>query len=333
MTSAKRKEFLFLGGVFALAALILFLALPGLLAIPAVTALLLVYLLDAGFTLWAAFLRRFGRLGRTVGKGLFGLLGTVVALGVLIYTAAPAILFQPHADPEAERWLAGRQTAVQLDNGLCGYLRKGDGKTLLLYFSGNQETAASRLRALSQQDVFPSCDFACIDYPAYGRSSGSPTNDSLLAYGLSVYDYFSQAMGYRRIILMGYSLGTGVANYVASQRDPLGLILMAPYAGGCDLYNRYLPIFYGPLRLLVAYPMPAADYARQSTIRPLILASEDDETVPYQSSARLSRAYPQGCELTTLHGVRHNDFWQSSEVLEQIQTYLNQCAQYGCEEK
>ncbi len=330
MTSAKRKELLFLGGVFALAALILFLALPGLLAVPAVTALLLVYLLDAGFSLWAVFLRRFGKVGRGVGKGLFILLGTLIALGALIYTAAPAILFQPRTDPDAERWLSDRQTAVQLDNGLCGYLRKGDGQTLLLYFGGNQETAASRLRALTQQEPFPSCDFACIDYPGYGRSSGTPSNDSLLAYGLSVYDYFSQTMGYRHIILMGYSLGTGVANYVASQRDPAGLILMAPYADGCDLYNHYLPIFYGPLRLLVAYPMPAAGYAGQTAVRPLILASEDDETVPYQSSVRLSRAYPQGCELITLHGIRHNDFWQGGEVLEQIQTYLAQCT--GCEE-
>lgn len=99
MTSAKRKELLFLGGVFALAALILFLALPRLLAVPAVTALLLVYLLDAGFSLWAVFLRRFGKVGRGVGKGLFVLLGTLIALGALIYTAAPAILFQPRTDP------------------------------------------------------------------------------------------------------------------------------------------------------------------------------------------------------------------------------------------
>ena len=138
---------------------------------------------------------------------------------------------------------------------------------------------------------------------------------------MSVYDYFDQRRDINNIIIMGYSLGTGVANYVAGQRNPIGLVLMAPYADGYDLYNSRLNIFHGPLRLLVTYKMRADKFAKTVSVKPLILASKIDETVPYESSTRLFQAYGNGCDFVTVD-IKHGGFWEDSNVMKNVRSYI-----------
>ena len=125
-----------------------------------------------------------------------------------------------------------------------------------------------------------------------------------------------------RIVVMGYSLGTGPANYVAGSRDVAGLILQAPYQNGYDLFNSQVPVFYGPLRLLVTYEMPSNEFAKNVRVVPLILATQDDRVVPYESSQALSEIYPKGCRFISLSGFGHNGFGGSDRVAEEINEYL-----------
>ena len=55
------------------------------------------------------------------------------------------------------------------------------------------------------------------------------------------------------IVIMGYSIGTGMATYLASQKNVNGLILLAPYDNALNLYNDNLNIFYGPIEKIRKY--------------------------------------------------------------------------------
>lgn len=115
---------------------------------------------------------------------------------------------------------------------------------------------------------------------------------------------------------MGFSLGTGVANYVSSKKDIDRLILLAPYANGCDLYNNVLDIFHGALEVIVSYKMEAIEFAKDVKVRPTIIISTSDTVVPNSSSIRLSKAYPKGSDLIFVHEVSHNSITETAEVME-----------------
>ena len=149
--------------------------------------------------------------------------------------------------------------------------------------------------------------------------------------GLDGYDAISSRadVDASRILMFGFSMGTGVANYVASNRPASGLILFAPYADGYDLYNSMVPIFYGPMRALVAFRMESIRFVENIPFQPLVFSSVDDRVVPFASSERLSQAYPSGCEFVQMQGLGHNDYWGSDDVLERVSQYIAEVLQHG----
>lgn len=174
------------------------------------------------------------------------------------------------------------------------------------------------------QCLFEGYNLAVCSYPGYEYSKGEPSDESLRTMGLTVYDYLA-SMNFvvaNKIYLWGFSIGTGVANYVAANRPVHGLLLMAPYSNGYDLFNNFLNIFHGPGRLLVGYHMDAEEYAESVLVKPCILASVSDEIVSYSSSSNLSQKYPAGSAFLTFHGIGHNEFWYTSETQEAIKKYF-----------
>jgi pimeloyl-ACP methyl ester carboxylesterase len=216
---------------------------------------------------------------------------------------------------------AGEKRAAGRDRNRRGGVLSGwlyhnaeDGAPLVLYFGGNGENAATRVRTLIDNDqlsYFEGYNIAVFDYPGYGKSSGTPSEQTLKDAGLTAYDAVIQRsdVDKNRIVVFGYSIGTGVADYVASEWNVAGLMLMAPYADGYDLYNGMVNIFHGPLHLLDAFKMESVKFAGDVVVKPLVLASESDEMVGYASSVRLSKAFPAGCTFQTIPNVGHNDFW------------------------
>lgn len=262
------------------------------------------------------------------------LLNIVILFSVTIYVLAPTQLFYPHFDKESYDKLKMRSGTEELtvttkSGKISGWMLHNEKASapLVLYFCGNGENASTRmLRILDNGsfETFNGYNIAIFDYPGYGKTDGSPSEKTLKKFGLAAFDALAQRedVDPDHIIIFGYSIGTGVADYVASQRDPAGLILMAPYSDGYDLYNGLVNIFHGPLRLLVAFRMESIQFAKKVSISPLILASESDEVVNYSSSARLSKVFSSGCTLKTLENTGHNDFWGSDTVFQYIEEYL-----------
>ena len=151
---------------------------------------------------------------------------------------------------------------------------------------------------------------------------GEPSERTLKTFGLAAYDATVKAFPGRRIVVFGFSLGTGVATYVASERPVVGLILAAPYADGFDLFNNFAPIFYGPTRSTVPYRMEAVKFAEKVDVRPLILATRPDALVPFESSERLAKAFRGGVEFVAQDDVEHHWVWSTETASAEIAEYL-----------
>lgn len=284
-------------------------------------------------------LEKLGVTKKLLANELFILFALVAFFATTICAFAPVLLFTPVYSERAERSLTAyaengtvEALSIETEDGvLHGWflheLRLSqESAPTVLYFGKNSEDAAGRILELLENEnirsTFDGYHFACIDYPEYGNSEGAASEKSLKRMGLDAYDYLLNRSDVSNVILMGYGIGTGVANYVASERQPSGLILMAPYADGYDLYNSYANVFHGPLKALVSFKMRAVKFAAKVNVQPLLLVSNTDKTVPYESAVRLFEKYKSGGNFVTLDSVSHDDFWETQEVLDEIKKYL-----------
>ena len=163
-----------------------------------------------------------------------------------------------------------------------------------------------------------------IDYPGYGLSEGTTSDKTMFNAALKIYDYATtlDSVDEDNIVVLGYSIGTGVATYLSSQRDVNGLILVSPYDEALSLYNATFDIFHGPLKLLARYKFNSKDYAQNVTTSPLIITSYDDEVINYNLTLNLAKHFNSVDKTILLNNIKHNDYFLEQEVLKNIHEYL-----------
>lgn len=79
------------------------------------------------------------------------------------------------------------------------------------------------------------------DYPGYGTSTGKPTEESVVRAASTVYRYLvdDQHISPKKIINVGYSIGSGVATEMAVRYPSAGLVLLAPLTSAFKIYTQF----------------------------------------------------------------------------------------------
>jgi hypothetical protein len=259
------------------------------------------------------------------------------ALCVLVYFVQDSMFFHNVHCPESREFLQGKPGYSEIEftaqNGKTyhGILyRTADEKApLVIYFGGNGEVSYSHMRfRMGNRTYFAGYHYLFVDYEGYGLNSGRTNYRNMYEKALAAYDYAAALpqVDSVRIVAMGFSLGTGSAVYLAAHRPVAGLILAAPYASGADLYNNLLPIFHGPLRLLIRQRLPSDEFAPDVTCPVLIIASRGDEIIPFSSSERLAPLFPGDVDFMELSHARHNLIFHTDGVYARIQSFLEGAA-------
>lgn len=249
------------------------------------------------------------------------------------YMIAPVFFLKDSPDEAAHKAVEGLDSVTKISvdgryGNMSGWLMESgeENAPLIVYFGGNKECSALRMKYLSEDrygEVFDGFDFVCVDYPGYCESEGVAGSKSFKQYGLEVYDFVTKDREPESVYIMGYSIGTGVANYVAANRECDGLILFAPYGDGSDLYNTVCNIFHGPLKLLVGFNMDSDKFAEDIAVKPLILAAGEDEVIPWKCAERLSKCYREGSDFVLIEGIGHSNIWTDEKALELVKDYLH----------
>ncbi len=266
---------------------------------------------------------------------LIAIVSLITVFATVIVSIAPLFIFPMNHDEEAYDALmslseeSGSRVSAVNAGGYNGWrisakdIAKDEKRPVVICFVGNgMNSSATTLRVFKNKDELYSgfaatTDFVCVDYPGYGINDGTPTGDSLREMALAVYDEVASWPTTSEVISFGYSIGTGPATYLASERNVSGLILWAPYANGYDMYNNVINVFYGPFKLMVRFKMDSEKYIKNVECPVLILASDEDEIIPYRSSRELfTNAGPSASNFVTVSGIGHNDFWEDQKVLD-----------------
>lgn len=130
-----------------------------------------------------------------------------------------------------------------------------------------------------------------VEYPGYGRSQGSPSEQHIAETFLSAYDMLIQRpdVAPNKIVLLGRSLGGGPICALADKRPSVALILISTFTSTRSFAARYLaPAFlirdvYDNLPVLRNYRQPV-----------MIMHGTLDKTVPYRHAPMLCQAAQQG---------------------------------------
>ena len=272
---------------------------------------------------------------KRVCSGLFTLMIIFIAFCGLLYIIQDSMIFFNVHDPVSREFLQGRpgfrEVTITAGNGRTYhgmmYYASDEKAPLVIYFGGNGEVSYRNLRmreALNQWPYFAGFSYLFVDYPGYGLNEGRAHYLNMYRQSLSIFDYAAALpnVDSSRIVVMGFSLGTGSAVYLAANRPVAGLILATPFASGYDLYNNVIPIFFGPMRLLVRHKFPSYRYAPYVTCPVLVIASRRDEIVPFASSERLAGLFPGEVDFMILDNAPHNYVFGVQGVFERVRAFL-----------
>ena len=163
---------------------------------------------------------------------------------------------------------------------------------------------------------FPDHAIYLLHYRGYGGSSGGPSEQALFSDALALFDEAHSK--HPNIEVIGRSLGSGVAVYVASLRPAARLVLVTPFDSMQEIAALQYP--YVPVRWLLLDKFESWRYAPQITAPTLILAAEHDEIVPRANTELLQSRFKSG--LTSIHvlpGTGHNTISNSREYMPLLQ--------------
>jgi len=188
--------------------------------------------------------------------------------------------------------------------------RPNTGSDALIYFGGNAEDVSLSLPELA--NTFPAYAIYSLHYPGYGGSPGSPSEQTIFADALALFDRVHSE--HQNIVVVGRSLGSGVAVRVASVRPVTRLVLVTPYDSLGDVAAQNYP--YLPVRWLLKDKYDSWRYAPQVTAPTRIIVAEQDEIIPRVSSERLRTRFKDGVvSYVVLPGVGHNTISESPDYL------------------
>lgn len=222
-----------------------------------------------------------------------------VALCVLLFVFQRSLIYYPQPRAKGER----SATMLLPVSGaeLMISLRPHDGPEAIVYFGGNGEDVAYNLPDFSS--AFPEHALYLMNYRGYGGSSGTPTEQAIHGDALALFDWVHAR--HAHVVIMGRSLGSGVAIRLATERPAARLVLITPYSSIVELGARHFPYF--PVRWLLQDKYESWRYASKITVPTVLIAAEEDEIIPRASTEDLYRRFAPGvASLQVIPDVGHN---------------------------
>jgi len=204
---------------------------------------------------------------------------------------------------------------------LHGLLFKADSsKGLVFYLHGNAGSNRS-WGSISDRYLENQYDFFVLDYRGYGKSDGKITGEKQLHSDIKhVYDSIKTMYDEKNIVILGFSIGSGPATYLAANNNPKKLILNAPYYNFPDLahhYMRFVPSF------LIRYKFMTSKNIVNVKCPIVIFHGDQDEVIYTGSSYKLQKLLKEEDKLIILEGQSHNGIEYNEKYRRELKNVLS----------
>ena len=211
---------------------------------------------------------------------------------------------------------------MNTDDGISlnGLLFKADSsKGLIFYLHGNAGSLSS-WGNVAETYTDLNYDVFMLDYRGYGKSEGSISSQKQFYQDIqTVYNELKKKYFEENIIVLGYSIGTGLASKIASSNNPKLLILQAPFFSLTDMMQRTYPIIP---TFILKYKFATNEYIKDCKMPIVIFHGNRDAVIYYGSSLKLKDQFRPQDTLITLRGQGHNGMTYNEEYKTEIERIL-----------
>lgn len=249
---------------------------------------------------------------------------TIVSVALLIYVGFCVFLYASqrraiyYPTPEVH---GPDATDVRLENDgetiKIWRVANADGPHAIIYFGGNAEDVSGNIPQF--RSIFPGHSVYLVNYRGYGGSTGSPTEAGLYDDALAVFDELRTR--YENISVIGRSLGSAVATYLASLREIDRLVLVTPFDSIENVARRALPVF--PVSLLIKDRFDSTAHVPDIDAPVLVLIAENDEVIPRRHSDALAGVFPSAqIEVQVIEDAGHNTIGMFPRYADELGAFL-----------
>ena len=216
--------------------------------------------------------------------------GYVCAL-VALFLAQRSFLFPvpttARTSPQAAGFLGVKEHVLTTADGekvIVWHAPAKPGHPVILYFHGNGDFLAGffgRFREI----IADGSGVIALSFRGYAGSSGQPSESGLLQDAAAAYAFTTARYGADKIIVWGFSLGTGVAVALAADQPVGRLILEAPYTSTADVAASMF--WFAPVRLMMRDQFRSDQRIARVKVPLLIMHGGRDPAIPIVFGERL----------------------------------------------
>ncbi len=186
--------------------------------------------------------------------------------------------------------------------------------TTLLYFGGRSQDSVGFIKKLAQ--CFPTKQIVTFNYRGYGKSKGSLTEKNIMEDGLHVAQKVQK--NYGDFYIVGFSLGSSVASYVASKHKAKGVFLVGVYDSVANIAKKKFGI---NLSLLLRYKFDNTKVVKNIEIPTYVFVSKTDKTTYIENARELKKHYKNLTFYKELDNLTHKELMCDKYVIKKIDEF------------
>jgi uncharacterized protein len=251
------------------------------------------------------------------------ILGYAALVGIMYFSQRallfPGASFASSGIPDDPSW--GKSVMIFTPDGErlhALHAEAAPGQPTVLFFLGNADWVGN-YGFLAEALAARGYGLLALSYRGYAGSTGSPSEKGLLTDGLAAFDWLAARLD-GGTVLLGQSLGSGVAVNTAANRAAAGVILISAYTSVLALaQTRYS---FLPVSLLLKDRF-RSDLLIGNVSQPkLFIHGRRDDIIPLSSGEALFASAPEPKEMLIHDVYGHNDLWNEPGMVRDVLTFV-----------
>ena len=206
---------------------------------------------------------------------------------------------------------------TKIQNGLL--FKTPNPKGLVFYLHGNAGSLDT-WGSVAKNYTDLGYDIFILDYRGFGKSEGEIENQDQVFQDLTfAYNKLITKYDRNKVVIIGYSIGTGLATYLASIENPKKLILQAPYYNFIELSSGRVPLVPDFLK---KFKFETDKYIVKVKSPIYIFHGNKDQVISYDNSIRLQKLIKPIDKVFILDGQNHLNMNENSDFQEELKEIL-----------
>lgn len=188
----------------------------------------------------------------------------------------------------------------------------------LLFFAGRSHDVVGVISKL--KEAYPHFRILSFNYRSYGESQGKAGEKALLNDAKKIATMVEKHYG--EYSVLGFSLGSNIAAYLASTQRVKALFLIGAFDSIASLaYEKYagvMPLSIGGLSKILRYKFPTDSYVRGVEAPTYLFASRADEISYIQNGRKLKEEIKNLLYYEEFEALSHKELLWDKRVIKRV---------------